>query len=65
MINIYVGGAVSERSDFIQRIQEKIDELVMLHPISKIRPIVERCEFKNDANLIGAVYHYKQEYEDL
>ncbi|WP_300383872.1 ROK family protein [Clostridium sp.] len=57
---ILIGGAISEREDFIDRINENIDFILSKLNHAKVRPIIERCKFGNDANLIGALFNYKQ-----
>lgn len=54
---ILIGGAISERPDFVVHIEKALDVLYgqMLGLMS--RPTVGVCGSGNDANLIGAVYH--------
>ncbi|GAB6168320.1 ROK family protein [Clostridium carnis] len=59
---ILLGGAISNREDFIKRINEKIDYLLSKISIAKIKPIVNTCTHKKDANLIGALAHHLNEY---
>lgn len=58
---ILLGGAISEREDFIDRINEKIDEIMSKVEIAKVRPQVLTCTHKKDANLIGAVANFIKE----
>ncbi|WP_449620877.1 ROK family protein [Robertmurraya sp. Marseille-Q9965] len=58
---IVIGGAVSSRSDLIERIYEKMDGIFETVQIAKVRPVMETCHFQNDANLIGALYHFLQQ----
>lgn len=60
---ILIGGAISSREDFLEKINEKIDEVidkVRIAKIAKVNPIIEKCKFKNDANLLGALFNYLQ-----
>lgn len=57
---ILIGGAISEREDFIDKINENINFILSKITDAKVKPIIERCKFGNDANLIGALFHYKQ-----
>ena len=54
-----IGGAISERPDFIEKIDEKIKIIIDKVKVAKIVPKVVRCEFGNDANILGAVYNFK------
>lgn len=57
---IILGGAISDRGDFIEQIEKKLSILLSCVHIAKVKPIIEKCHFKNDANLLGALYHYIQ-----
>lgn len=57
---IIIGGAISNRVDLIEQINQKLDILLDAVTIAKVRPIIETCQFKNDANLLGALFHYLQ-----
>lgn len=57
---IVIGGAISGREDFIDRINEKLDIIMNKITAAKVRPIIEKCKFENDANLMGALFHYLQ-----
>lgn len=55
---ILIGGAISERDGLLDRINEK---LLQMRPNQQCLTIqVERCQFGNDSNLIGALYHFLQ-----
>lgn len=60
---ILIGGAISEREDFIDRINEKIDYLMEKIDIAKVRPIIGTCMYKKDANLVGALANFLGEYK--
>lgn len=57
---IIIGGAISNRNDLIEQIYKKIDLILECLKNSKVRPVIEYCHFKNDANLLGALYHFLQ-----
>lgn len=57
---IVIGGAISSREDFIDKINEKLDLIMKNIPVAKVRPIIEKCKFENDANLLGALFNYLQ-----
>lgn len=57
---IFIGGGISTREGFIDRIYEKLDALLKIMPHATVRPIIKPAVFGNDANLIGAVYNYVQ-----
>lgn len=56
-----VGGAISEREDFVENINRHLHGILDKVGIARIRPQVTRAEFGNAANLIGAVYHFLQQ----
>jgi predicted NBD/HSP70 family sugar kinase len=57
---IIIGGAISSRSDLIEKIYEKLDLILESVEIAMVRPVIELCHFKNDANLLGALFHFLQ-----
>lgn len=57
---IILGGAISARPDFIDKIERKLDIIFSQNPFSSVRPKLSVCKAGNDANLIGALYHYLQ-----
>lgn len=57
---ILIGGGVSSKPDLIEKLEEEFDKIVDVVKIAPFKPMIKTCEFKNDANLIGAVYNYMQ-----
>ena len=55
---ILIGGAISSREGFIEQINETLNQ--MKHDKDSLTIQVERCQFGNDSNLIGALYHFIQ-----
>lgn len=60
---IIIGGAVSVRPELIDKVNEQLDIIFGQLSHAKVRPNIKVCEFGNDANMIGAVYHYMQRHE--
>lgn len=60
---VAVGGGISSQDRLIEALNRKVSELFDRYanytPI--LKPIVVRCEFGNDSNLIGALYHHLYE----
>jgi len=57
---IIIGGGVSERQDFLIELEKRMDLIFECNPIATKRPILEKTMYGNDANLIGAAYHFIQ-----
>ena len=55
---ILIGGAISQREGFIEKINQQLQ--TMKYDADGFIVNVERCEFGNDSNLIGALYHFLQ-----
>ena len=53
---ILIGGGISARKDFINRLNQYLE--LMKNEESTLDIKVEKCEFANDANLIGALYNF-------
>lgn len=60
---ILLGGAISERKDFIKNINEKLDYIMNEIEIAKIKPNISTCTHKKNANLVGALANFLKEYE--
>ena len=58
---IVLGGAISEREGYIESINEKLDEIMSNNTDGKIKPIIKKCVYGNDANMIGALYNLLNE----
>ena len=62
---ILIGGAISERVDFIPKINEKLEYLLEKIEIATVMPKLGSCTHKGDANLIGALANFLEEHQDL
>ena len=56
---IIIGGGISSRGDLIRQLTINLEQIVKQVEIAPFVPEIALCEFKNDANLIGAVYNFK------
>ena len=56
---IIIGGGVSSKSDLIPQLTINLEQIVKQVGIAPFVPEIALCEFRNDANLIGAVYNFK------
>ena len=54
---ILIGGEITKREEFIERIEKKVSE-IKEQTCSLKFPIIDRCKFLNDSGKIGAVYHF-------
>ncbi len=55
---IIIGGEISKRADILDQIERRMDLLLVNIPEAHIRPVIRKSQFGNQANLIGAAYHY-------
>lgn len=60
---IVIGGAVSVRPELLDKVNEQLDIIFSQLTHAKVRPNVKVCQFGNEANMIGAVYHFMQRHE--
>jgi glucokinase len=58
---IIIGGGVSSRLDFVQRVETELSKIYEVIDHAPIRPTLKTAKFGNDANLIGAVFNFLQE----
>ncbi|WP_160719549.1 ROK family protein [Bacillus sp. USDA818B3_A] len=57
---IAIGGGISSQPVVLERIEWAINQLKKKNPIHTANPKVVTCEFRNDANLYGALYQFLQ-----
>lgn len=64
---VAIGGGISRQPVLIETLNQTVsrlfDRLPWFSPASK--PAVESCTFSNDANLVGALYHYLYELKPV
>ena len=54
-----IGGGISAQDCLIDAIREGVDEFFMANPwFPSIKPVIDRCQFKNDANILGALNNF-------
>ena len=54
-----LGGAISSRSDLIPGIESHLDRIMKEAAVARICPKILPCRHGNDANLLGAVCHFR------
>ena len=57
---VIIGGGISVREDLIQRLYERTSFYLERQRAQDLKLDIQVCEFHNDANLIGAVAHFKE-----
>jgi glucokinase len=57
---IILGGAISERKEYVDEINNRLDILMNSDLEGTIKPILKTCQFGNDANKLGALCNYLQ-----
>lgn len=55
---VAIGGGISSQDILIEYIQKNVDKYHKTFPFDVPMPNVVRCEFRNDSNLIGALYNF-------
>lgn len=61
---ILLGGGISAEPAFIEGIRKYVDKIKkMTKVLDGIR--IDICKYRNDSNLYGALYNFKQKYEDM
>ena len=55
---IVIGGGISVRDDLLDEVNQRLDIIFEHFTHAKIRPTVLTCQYHNDANLLGALYHF-------
>lgn len=58
---ILIGGGISAEPDFVEGIKRYVNQLKRISTIYKEIKI-DVCKYRNDSNLLGALYNFKQKY---
>lgn len=61
---ILLGGAISNREDFVNNINEKLQLIRKNMDTDTFMPLIDTCTHKKDANLIGALANFLEEYKN-
>lgn len=62
---IAIGGGISNQPILIETIQEAFKQMREQYKEDDHDPVIKVCQFKNDANLIGAMAHFVSQQGDL
>lgn len=60
---VAIGGGISAQPLLIELIQKNLDDIFDHLGFDVTRPMIVPCLFRNDANLIGALYQHMQTYK--
>lgn len=60
---VAIGGGISAQPLLIELIQKNLDDIFDHLGFDVHRPVIVPCHFRNDANLIGALYQHIQTYK--
>ena len=61
---VLIGGGISANSNFVAGIKRYVDKLKKITRVYDGLKI-DICKFRNDSNLLGALYNFKQKYEGV
>lgn len=60
-----IGGGISAQPILLERIHWALGEVKKVNPMHMANPTIVACQFQNDANLYGALYHFFVSKEKL
>jgi predicted NBD/HSP70 family sugar kinase len=60
-----IGGGISAQPILLERIHWALEEVKRVNPMHMANPTIVACQFQNDANLYGALYHFFVSKEKL
>ena len=55
---IVIGGGISVRDDLLKEVNQRLDVIFNKFTHAHIKPVVLTCQYHNDANILGALYHF-------
>lgn len=56
-----IGGGISSQAILFERISWAINEVKRANPFLRVNPEIVACQFRSDANLYGALYHFMEQ----
>lgn len=56
-----IGGGISAQPILFERITWAINEVKLANPLLRVNPVIVACQFRSDANLYGALYHFMEQ----
>lgn len=59
---ILIGGGISAQEILVEKVQEQLTKIYDHIPIPMPRAKLDVCKYRNDSNLIGALYHFKLQF---
>lgn len=62
---VAIGGGISQQPVLLEYIEKSLNKIMEQHPLKHINPYIPvpaitNCKFYNDANIIGALYRFRQ-----
>lgn len=61
---ILIGGGISAQPAFFEGINRYVEQLKKVTKVYRHLKL-DVCKFRNDSNLLGALYHFKQKYSEM
>ena len=61
---LIIGGGISASDKIFNGIKQRLNELVNEKDLAEFLPQVVLCQYRNDANLIGAAVNFEQKQRD-
>lgn len=61
---VIIGGGITGKPDLVDCINKEMDKIMTYGQRSPLYPDIRKAKYGNDANLIGAGYHFYEKYRD-
>lgn len=61
---LLLGGGISVRDDVLTMVRQQVATLLQRHGAGAITTTIDRCQFRNESNLIGAIAQFLNEHPD-
>lgn len=59
---IAIGGGISVREELVDEVRSRLQQIILEAGVTDLQFRLEACQFRNDANLLGAVSHFVSQY---
>ncbi|MGQ7412103.1 ROK family protein [Streptococcus suis] len=61
---VAIGGGISIREELVGEVRKRLDQIILEADATDLTFKLEACQYRNDANLLGAATHFMSQYGD-
>lgn len=59
---VVIGGGISVREELVEEVRQRLQQIILDADATDLQFHLEACQYRNDANLLGAVSHFVSQF---